>query len=708
VDQLIFAVILGIGIGGLYAMLATGLVTAFKGSGVINFAHGAFAMYTVYVYDELTTNGDLVFPWVDIIPGHKPNIPVTVSLGDSMADFPAAVLALLMACFLGLLAHLLVFRPLRNAPALGKVIGAVGIMLYLQSVASINFGGQARENPGFLPGTSGLNAFVEDFLGLGNLPHLIIWMAGCALVMGAAVWALLEFTRFGLATRAADENEKGASLLGFSPQLLAGINWVLSAFLAGVTGLIVVGLSSLSVDRFTLYVIPALAAALVGNLTSIPLAVLGGFLLGMFQSGMEEIAGRTWWPQWLPVNGVRGLVPLLAIVLVLFLKGDRLPVRGSIIQRRQPLALATKRAWIGVVVGLVLVWLLSNTFTAQWEVALTTSLVAGMIMLSSVVLVGFLGQISLAQTALAGIAAYTAIRFASDGTLGQFELVAVDGPGFPAPIAFLLGIAAAVVVGLLVGLPALRIRGVQLAIVTIAAVGPISDLLLSNTSIFSAAAGANMPVPKPTWFGVYVSATDPDTNSTDYWRFTAFAVLVFVLLGLAVVNLRRGATGRRFLAVRANERAAAAAGIDVARTKMLGFAIASALAGVGGIFQAYRLGSVAVGSYSLFAGLAILAFAYLGGITSVWGAIIGGMMIGGGLVSQTIGNFADADFNAYLSIIGAIGLILTAILNPEGIATGTSLTVKHLWAKARGRAPAPAPPSPAPTTGGTTPAPVAP
>ena len=83
------------------------------------------------------------------------------------------------------------------------------------------------------------------------------------------------------------------------------------------------------------------------------------------------------------------------------------------------------------------------------------------------------------------------------------------------------------------------------------------------------------------------------------------------------------------------------------------------------------------------------------------------MMIGGGLVSQTIGNFSGDDFNAYLSIIGAIGLILTAILNPEGIATGTSLTVKHLWAKARGSAAAPAPPSPAPT-GGTTPAPVAP
>ena len=76
--ELVFAVILGIGAGGLYAMLATGLVTAFKGSGVINFAHGAFAMYTVYVFDELSDQGDLVLPWVDILPGHSPNIPVRI------------------------------------------------------------------------------------------------------------------------------------------------------------------------------------------------------------------------------------------------------------------------------------------------------------------------------------------------------------------------------------------------------------------------------------------------------------------------------------------------------------------------------------------------------------------------------------------------------------------------------------------------------
>ena len=131
-------------------------MTAFKGSGVINFAHGAFAMYTVYVYDELTKSGTLVLPWVDIIPGNSPNIPVLIHIRTAGQPAAPRRSALLMACLLGLLAHLLVFRPLRNAPALGKVIGAVGIMLYLQAVASLNFGAEARQNPGFLPKHLGL------------------------------------------------------------------------------------------------------------------------------------------------------------------------------------------------------------------------------------------------------------------------------------------------------------------------------------------------------------------------------------------------------------------------------------------------------------------------------------------------------------------------------------------------------------------------
>ena len=152
-----------------------------------------------------------------------------------------------MAAAIGLLAHLLVFRPLRNAPALGKVIGSVGLMLYLQAVALLNYGSGGRAPEGFVPKEP-----IFNFLGLGeNMPRLNLYLAGAAVIMGVAVWALLRFSRFGLATRAADENEKGASLLGYSPQRLAGLNWVLSAVLAGIVGLLFVGSGSLDTTGYT-------------------------------------------------------------------------------------------------------------------------------------------------------------------------------------------------------------------------------------------------------------------------------------------------------------------------------------------------------------------------------------------------------------------------------------------------------------------------
>ena len=151
---------------------------------------------------------------------------------------------------------------------------------------------------------------ISNFLGLGeNMPRLNLYLAGAAVIMGVAVWALLRFSRFGLATRAADENEKGASLLGYSPQRLAGLNWVLSAVLAGIVGCSSSAAARSTRPGYTQLVIPALGAALLGGLTSIPLATIGGLALGMFQAGMVELTERSWWPEWLPAAGVRELDP---------------------------------------------------------------------------------------------------------------------------------------------------------------------------------------------------------------------------------------------------------------------------------------------------------------------------------------------------------------------------------------------------------------
>lgn len=671
-QDLLLALVAGIGAGGLYALLGVGLVVAFRGSGVINFAHGAVAAYAAFTFHELRATGNLYLPWFDPIPEFGflqtlriSNLPVKISVGEDPAMWLIIVLALLMSAFIGLLMHLLVFRPLRNAPTLGKVIGSIGVMLYLNSIIAVNFGSANRADSGFW-GFRSDSAPVE-ILG-GTIPRSNFYLAGAAIVITALVWALYTFTRFGIATRAADENEKGASLLGYSPQMLAGTNWVLSSVLAGAGGIVFMHKTQPSL--FVLFVVPALGAALFGNLSSIIGAAAGGFLIGIVASGGVQLAGNSWWPDWLPAEGVRNVIPLLVIILVLYLRGNKIPIRGSLTIGRQPRAPQSNNVLVGMSIALFLAIMLSNIFTSNWESTLTTSLIAVLFMYSLVVLVGYLGQISLVQWSLAGVAAFFMTRLAADGTkIRELDFFVNDGPGWPDPLAALGGVIAAVVVGLIIGLPALRIRGVQLAVVTLSAVIAIEDLIIRNPTLMGEGSISTNPTPRPTWFGQYVGAQDLTTNRTDSWGYTAWLLVFVVLVGLAVANLRRGAVGRRFLAVRANERAAAAAGIDVAKAKLLGFGISSAIAGISGIALAYKLPAVSADNFAVFAGLSFLAFAYLGGITTNWGAILGGTLAVGGLATSFLHlHFAGID-QAYFNVVGAIGLVINAIATGgEGVA----------------------------------------
>lgn len=671
-QDLLLALVAGVGAGGLYALLGVGIVVAFRGSGVINFAHGAVAAYAAFTFDELRETGNLYLPWFDPIPEwgflqtlRLNNLPVRISMGEDPSLWLVIFLALLMSAFIGLLMHLLVFRPLRNSPTLGKVIGSIGVMLYLNSILAVNFGSANRADSGFW-GFRSDSAPVE-ILG-GTVPRSNFWLLGAAIIVTALVWALYSKTRFGIATRAADENEKGAALLGYSPQFLAGANWVLASVLAGIAG--IVFLHKTQPSLFVLFVVFGLGAALFGNLSSIIGAAVGGILIGMVASGGVQLAGYDWWPDVIPVEGVRNVVPLLFIVGVLFLRGDKLPVRGSLSIGRQPRAPQTTNLTVGLIVAVFLAIMLSNIFTSNWESVLTTTLISILFMYSLVVLVGYLGQISLVQWSLAGVAAFALTRLAADGTkIRDADFFINSGPGWPDPLSFLGGVVVATIVGLLIGLPALRIRGVQLAVVTLSAVIALEDLLIRNEVLMGEGSISTNPTPRPSWFGQYIGAQDPITNRTDYWKFTAFVLICVVLVGMAVANLRRGAVGRRFLAVRANERAAAAAGIDVAKSKLLGFGISSAIAGIAGGALAYKLPAVSADNFSVFAGLSLLAFVYLGGITTSWGAIIGGCLVVGGLITEFIGLHFHGIDQGYINAVGAIGLVVNAIATGgEGVA----------------------------------------
>ena len=644
-NELFLFSLIGLASGVTYAAVGLGVVVTYRGTGVINFATGTMGMWGAFVFDELNKTGDLVLPIVVI--------PHRIHIGDDVG-FPVAIFLAIASCVaIGLVCHFLVFRPLRTAPVLAKVVASVGILLTIQSLVVMHFSSTPRSVAQILP------AETVSFGGT-SFPRDRLWLTLVVSLLGIILWAFFRYTKIGLATRASAENERAVSLTGYSPQILAAGTWVISSI--AVAAIIILGSPSgvLSPLTYTFAIVPALAAALVGRMQSISITVIAGLFLGSFSSVIQNSTSKSWWPSW-AVTGITDAVPFLVITVALFAVGKSLPSRGAV--QSDPLPEVVRplnRPWAVCtlfILGLIAMSLLSGGY----RFGLITSLIVSMIMLSFVVLTGFIGQISLAQASVAGTAGFALSKFATNA-------------GIPFPVSMLLASLVAVLCGVIIGIPALRIRGVQLAVVTLAGAVALEKFIFRNPS-FSSTSG-NM-IPDISFLGLdFPVQVGRDVAR---WSFGVVVLVVLTVLCVLVANLAKSATGRRFLAVRSNERAAASVGINVSLNKLLAFAIASFLAGIGGSFIGYSRGQLSADSFAALVGISFLAFAYLGGITSVSGALVAGLSAPLGLMFI----FIDRNLNLATSygLIGGIGLILTAIFNPIGIAGATRQNVAPIIAK---------------------------
>jgi branched-chain amino acid transport system permease protein len=634
VDHLQF-LLLGLGGGAIIAALAVGLLITYRASGVVNFAHAAIGMWVAYTYFELRQRGELILP----VLGLPSRIQV---LPDGYRPTWATALAitLILAAIYGLVIYLLVFRPLRDAPALAKVVASLGLFLYLLAMADLRVGTQGAAV------TRPENLLPDDVVGIAgvDLPVDRIWLAAIVVIATLGLASLYRFTRFGLATRAAAESEKAAVLLGHSPDRLAAVNWMLAVMLAGGAVILIAPIAGISPTGTSLLIVPALAAAVVGGFRSFTLATLAGFGIGMAQSELLNI--QTEW-RWLPDLGLQQGLPFVLIIATLAFRGQILPPRGSLHTGRFPTSprptrvAATTVALSGAgVVGLLVL-------DSTWRQGIIVTAVTALLALSIVVLTGYVGQISLMPMALAGISAFAMIKLSTAADL-------------PFPLAPLLAAAIAVVVGLLVGVPAVRVRGMNLAIATLAAAIAIEELVLKWGWFTGGLAGATVPRPELAGVDLGIQATGGDFPRP---AFGVLCVLVLAAGGVLVANLRRGTTGLHWLAVRANERAAAAAGIDVRAAKLTAFGLSSFLAGLGGTLLAYEFSTLSVNSFVVFQSLALLAVTYLGGIASIAGALVAGALTQGGLLTALMGGETSQTQFA----VNGLLLIVVAAVYPEGI-----------------------------------------
>ena len=641
-SQYILFLFLGLSLGSVYAALTMGIVVTYQGTGVINFAAAAMATVPLYVFSFLQ-DGELRLP-IPLLPSWEVGPPPT---------WVSVLVALLVAAALGALVHVAVSKPLRTAPVLAKVVGAVGIMLTLQAALSLKYTTDPRSLDVMLP---------EGTVEIGGAKVAVdrLWLIGITVVLGSILALWFRRSRTGLAIQAASENERAASFARLSPQSLGLITWILSTVFTAFI-LIVAGpaIGVLSPGNLTLLVVPALAAALIARLSSMWAALVGALALGVVQSEVQFLSStKTWWPEWAK-QGMTDAVPFVVIVVTLFVLGNKIPMRGEETRSSLPPVILPRNRPV-VIAGLFVVgFILLAVTSGSYRFGLTTSLASAVLLLSLVVLTGFVGQISLAQAAFAGVAGLILSKLGND---------------IPFPFSMLLAALGAAVAGVIVGLPALRIRGAQLAVVTLAAALTLEKFVFANPQIIDPAENL---IPDPKLFGINLAVRGGGNIAR--FPFAVMVLIVTTIVFVLVGNLMRAGTGRKMLAVRSNERAAASIGIGVAGIKLSAFALASFLAGLGGALIGYSRGQLSPESFGVFVGLTFLAVAYLGGITSASGAFVAGSLAALGIVFVIMDRLLE--LGSYYALFSGLSLLLTVVLNPLGIAGKTRSDVDEFRRK---------------------------
>jgi ABC-type branched-subunit amino acid transport system permease subunit len=632
VSSYLLFLLLGLGSGAVYGILALGLVLKHRAAGVVDFGHGAVAMFIAYVYLGLRDSGSLQFPWVIL--------PHELDLGGPLATVPAIAVSLVYAAVLGWVMYRLIYRPLRSATALTRVCASVGTMLALQAIAVLNYGTTAKSTPTILP------AEPLSIAGI-TVPSDRLWFAGIVVVLAVVLAAVYRFTRFGLATRASAENERGAALIGLSADRIGAGNWVLATMLAGLAGILIAPVSTVDPTSYTLFIVPALGVALVARFQSFAVAAAAGLALGMLQSEVTKLLG-VW--DWLPQQGVPQALPFILIMVAMTLLARGVGARGTVGEPRNPSLGSPSRPYLTTalcfVAGVIVLLALHGSLRA----AFIASLVSICLSLSLVVLTGYVGQVSLAQMSFAGLSAFELSHLSA-------------GAGIPFPFDMLLAALIAVPLGVLIGLPALRLRGVNLAVVTLAAAFAIDALLFNDEGFTGGLRGRD--ISSPTIFGLDLGIAKGDA----YPRviFGVFVLLVVCLVGLLVARLRNAPAGRMFIAVRSNERAASAVGINVARTKLLAFGLSAFIAGLGGCLFAYQQQTISPPSFAVFTSLSLLAVTYVASVGRIAGAVVAGVMLSStGLMVTALDKAFD--IGKYQLVVAGVLLTLTAIKQPDGIA----------------------------------------
>jgi branched-subunit amino acid ABC-type transport system permease component len=553
VQQLISNILSGMSYGSVYALLAVGLVLTYKTSGVFNLAYGAQAFVAGAVYFDLRV---------------RHGLPIPIAF---------VVAVFLVSPLLGLLLERALFRYLRNAPPVARLVTTLALLVAIPQILKLWFG----QNPQY--GTEGIvpkgdlayNPFGTVFVTRDDIATIVVTLLAVGLLV-----VLFRYTALGLRMRAVVESPRMTELAGIDADRVSMSSWMLCSVLAGLAGVLLAPLfAAVSEFNYTTLVVVAISAAVLAGLTSIPIAFVGGLLLGVVGEVIDA---------YLPTNSVlasnlRPALPFIVLFLVLILsptlrnRRDLADPLAGVDPPRPPPAAAVRSKFLtnanrtfGALAAVLAAYYIFFHAASNWRDVAIQATILATIFLSITVITGMAGEICLCIATFAAIGACTTAQLAT-----RF--------GVSVMVALVLGALLAAVVGALLALPALRLGGIFLSLATLA-----FALFFENVMVkFDWVGGGALPEPTPR---PRIGSISFDTTSNK--SFLVLCIIVLVIMGAIVYAVREGTTGRVLAALGGSEPAAASIGISATRARITVFALAAGIAAIGGGLLAMYEGSV--------------------------------------------------------------------------------------------------------------------
>jgi branched-chain amino acid transport system permease protein len=617
----------GLAVGCVYAIATLGLVLTYSSSRVFNFAHGATAFFLA-----------MTFHWLAVDRG----------VNDVLAG---VLVVFVIAPLLGVFLWAVLFRQLADAPPYVRLVSTVGLWVALPPVARILYG---RDEIFDSVGIGWEPPHDYELLGVSVDSNQLV-VAGAAAFVAIALTILLRQTDFGLSMRATVDAPAMAAISGVNTNFVSAGSWMIGTALAGLAGVLLAPLRGYQEVAFTLLVLGAFAAVVVARMQSLVLGFLGSLLIGLAQSLVTSRQGEDFLRAVLPdddalLNGIPPSIPfILMIVFLLAYRGlgrERFVVDTRRLAEPELTVAETDtvsrwRRLLPLLVVLAAVLLAPEVLTGRWQAIVAKGLALAIAFLSFTVVTGEGGMISLCQVTIAGVAgAITADLATNHG-------VSVLGAIFLAALIV-------VPVGMLVALPSLRLGDLYLALITLAFAQLVQNTYFKFDSVNNLDSGVAVPRPR--------------LGSIRFGSDRAFYYLLvgaFVVVALVVRNLKRSTTGLELAAMRSSEPATATVGVSIVRTKLIAFAIAAFIAGLGGgLYVTYAEVSLPGREFDALIGVVWLAVVVTWGVRSITGALVAGLIFA--VVPALFSQYLHGDWLEVPTMMFGLGAIALA-REPRGV-----------------------------------------